>query len=298
MDTVRARPSEDATIRLEDGRFLGYREYGDRQGKPLFYFHGWPSSRVEAQIWDEPARKAGVRIVSADRPGIALSTFKRGYRIADWPADVTALARELRIDRFPVVGISSGGPYSLACARYLPEVVTAAGTVGGVGPLDVPDPAGFLFKQELQIIGLGRRSPLLARLVFRVMLWRMKRNPDKAMADLMKDMCDADREVMSTPEARDEFVAGLTEMGRQGARGAIHSIVIEGDPWGFALEDVTVPVHIWQGDEDTFCYPAAARYMAGRLPNCKATFCPGEGHFSTIVNRAEEILQTLTAAGG
>jgi hypothetical protein len=29
-------------IELKDGRMLGYAEYGAHEGKPVFYFHGFP----------------------------------------------------------------------------------------------------------------------------------------------------------------------------------------------------------------------------------------------------------------
>ena len=35
------------TIVLADGRRLGHDEYGPADGKPLFYFHGTPSSRKD-----------------------------------------------------------------------------------------------------------------------------------------------------------------------------------------------------------------------------------------------------------
>ncbi len=34
-------------FQVSQGRRLGYAEYGSPQGNPLFYFHGWPSSRIE-----------------------------------------------------------------------------------------------------------------------------------------------------------------------------------------------------------------------------------------------------------
>lgn len=296
MATVDFGAAADRSVRLPDERVLGYREYGDANGRPLFYFHGWPSCRLEAAGWDAPAKRAGVRIISADRPGIATSTYKAGFRLRDWPTDVSALAEALGIGRFAVVGISSGGPYSLACGRYLPEMVTAAGLVGGVGPLDVEEPGRFIYEPELQIIGLARWASWVARAILRVMLWRMARNPEKALVNLEKQMTDADRTALADPQERAALREVLRETGRAGAHGLIDSIRIEGDPWGFALEEVTVPVFLWQGEEDTFCYPEMARYMAEQLPDCRATFCPGEGHFSTIVNRAEEILSTLAAA--
>lgn len=298
MGNANAKTAEDRTIRLEDRRLLGYVEYGDPSGPPLFYFHGWPSSRIEAVVYDEPANAARVRVISIDRPGIGLSTYKRGYKLRDWPPDVAALAQSLGLERFAVVGISSGAPYSIACAHQLGEMVTASGTVSGVGPLDMPDPGNYIVKQELQIISLARRAPWVARLVFRFLLWRARRDPEKALSSLSARMCAADKEVLSRPIYRTFSRDRLREMGRQGAKGPIASIKVEGEPWGFRLEDVNAPVHLWQGEEDTLCYPAMGRYIAERLPNCRATFCPGEGHLSTVVNRADEIIRTLTGAKG
>ena len=38
--------NNDHLITLKDGRKLAYAEYGDPKGKPLFYFHGWPVTRL------------------------------------------------------------------------------------------------------------------------------------------------------------------------------------------------------------------------------------------------------------
>ena len=36
----------DSTVRLRDGRQVGYAEYGDLLGKPVVFFQGTPSSRL------------------------------------------------------------------------------------------------------------------------------------------------------------------------------------------------------------------------------------------------------------
>ena len=41
---VNDKDRTDNTIQLKDGRTLGYAEYGDPKGKPIFFFHGWPGS--------------------------------------------------------------------------------------------------------------------------------------------------------------------------------------------------------------------------------------------------------------
>jgi pimeloyl-ACP methyl ester carboxylesterase len=37
----------DQDIKLHDGRRLAYHNLGIPSGQPVFYFHGWPSSRQE-----------------------------------------------------------------------------------------------------------------------------------------------------------------------------------------------------------------------------------------------------------
>ncbi len=282
----------DRTIRLDDGRILGWADYGDPSGRPLMYFHGWPSSRLEAEWWDAPAREEGVRVISIDRPGIGLSTHRREYRFEDWPRDVAALARALGFERFAVVGVSAGAPYAIACAYHLADTVAATGVVSGAGPSDMPD-APNAIKQKGQLIRLARRAPRLAATMLRILVWRMRRT---AFANVAKMLGASDQEIIQR-QGTQFFRAGLEEAVRQGARGPIASIAIEGESWGFRLEDVKGKVYLWHGEEDHLIPPAVGRYIAKRLPNCQATFCPGEGHYSTAVNRAREIIGTLCGVG-
>jgi len=128
------------TIKLADGRKLGYDEFGSQDGRPVFYFHGTPSSRLEWQLFgsDALAKALRLRLIVPDRPGMGLSSFAAGRRISDWPADVASLADHLGMQRFAVLGYSGGGPYAVACALALPERLTRVGVVSGAGPFDQP----------------------------------------------------------------------------------------------------------------------------------------------------------------
>jgi hypothetical protein len=103
-------------IQLDDGRRLGYAEYGDPKGKPMLYCHGLPASRLEAAFCDTAAKQLGIRIVAVDRPGYGLSDFQAQRLMSGWPDDVLQLTGILGIERFAVMGVSGGGPYALACA--------------------------------------------------------------------------------------------------------------------------------------------------------------------------------------
>src|SRR5690606_31033153 len=162
-------PSEALTIALRDGRTLGYAEYGVADGKPVLVFHGSPGTRLQVRAAHRPARARGIRIIAPDRPGLGLSSRLPGRRIADWPDDVCELVDALGIDRFPVIGVSGGGPYAAACAWRLPGRVARAGIVSGVGPPGHgPQLCSGLRRMERTLVDLGLRTPWLMRAVMAV----------------------------------------------------------------------------------------------------------------------------------
>jgi pimeloyl-ACP methyl ester carboxylesterase len=74
--------TDSQTITLSDGRKLGYDEYGDAGGSP-FYFHGFPGSRIEARLKNDPAAARNLRLIAVDRPGIGLSDCQPKRRFVD-----------------------------------------------------------------------------------------------------------------------------------------------------------------------------------------------------------------------
>ena len=95
-----AKEGDDRFLGLPDGRRLGYTEFGDPSGIPVFAFHGTPGSRFMFRIVHEPARRLGLRIIAPDRPGFGLSDYQENRTLSDWAADVRALADKLGLDRF------------------------------------------------------------------------------------------------------------------------------------------------------------------------------------------------------
>jgi len=66
----------DQTLRLRDGRRLGYAEFGLPDGKPIFFFHGWGDSRLTRHPDDSLLDAAGIHLMTVDRPGFGLSDFQ------------------------------------------------------------------------------------------------------------------------------------------------------------------------------------------------------------------------------
>jgi pimeloyl-ACP methyl ester carboxylesterase len=284
MSRVNSIPAIDTTIQLHDARTLGYIEYGNPQGKPLFYFHGHPGSRFEAGFLAEQAQKNNIRLIGVDRPGLGRSTYKAGRHFLDWPDDVVELAERLSINRFAVVGFSGGSPYALACACKIPDRLTACGVVSGVGYT-----GRFL----------SFLSPWLPWLILPITK-RFFRHEEQARNTLTRfstRWVEADRTAISDPKVRDTLTASLVESLRQGIKGAAYDgTLVGGRNWGFEFEEITFPeISLWHGELDKSIPITQARKVAESIAHCKAHYYPNEGHISTIVNHQEEIASALSS---
>lgn len=286
----------DGTLRLRDGRRLGYAQYGAADGEPVFYFHGHPGSRLEGRLAHPAAAAAGVRVIAVDRPGYGLSDFQSGRTITDWPGDVAQAAELLGIGRFSVAGASGGGPYALACAWRLPDRVIRAAVLSGVGPFRVRGITRGMRWQNKVGFGLGARWPALAGMIARSMHRGITSRPEQTIEAIARAMSPVDAAIVRRPEVRDLLIADITEAFRPGSDGAALDIVLLGRPWGFGLREISTEVHLWQGGADTLVPPAMGRYQASQLPNCQARMLPGEGHL-LIIDRMADLVGALRRPG-
>ena len=174
-------------VTLSDGRKLGYNEYGPADGKPLFYFHGTPSSRIEWQIFggEQLASRLHLRIISIDRPGMGLSDFQGGRRLLDWPTDIASLADALDLDQFSVLAFSGGSPYAAACALAIPERLTSVGIVSGAGPFTEKGVADGINPVSRQFFDLCRDKPVRGRMMLRMMGAMAHYAPNRLIAQTM-----------------------------------------------------------------------------------------------------------------
>lgn len=287
---VESRDLTAQRIRLADGRFLGYAEFGDPAGQPIFFFHGWIGSRLDFRPNDEAARVAGLRVVAVDRPGCGLSDFMAGRTLLDWPDDVRELADQLGIDRFALIGHSFGGPYVAACALKLAARVTRVGIVAGIAPLVRPGATTGMASLVRANLWLAGHASVLAR-PFVVVMGRVVRRPEVVAKSALANLPPKEIELLSRPEFAG-FTEGYSEMYRAGSRGPYWDAVTFARPWGFRLEDVRPHVELWYGEADTNVPIQMGEYYDAALPDSRLTRYPGEGHF-IFYSRAAEILATL-----
>jgi pimeloyl-ACP methyl ester carboxylesterase len=105
----------------------------------------------------------------------------------------------------------------------------------------------------------------------------------------------ADRRVLADPGYRALVTESTAEALRQGGGGAAWELTLLAQPWGFKLQEVPVPVRIWQGLADNIVPAATAQDLAAVLPNSECHYLPGEGHLSLLVRHLDAVLADLRA---
>jgi pimeloyl-ACP methyl ester carboxylesterase len=289
------------TLRLRDGRALGYLEVGQHDGTPLFHCHGDPSSRLEVQLLAEQAASLGIRLIGLDRPGIGRSDAKPGFKMMDWPDDVLEVADQLGLERFAIAGLSGGGAFALACAYKIPHRLTACGLISAVPPVAFIKRAGSRGTRTAFWV-LEHLPPRLFRsLVRRTMRKGAAASEAQTEQTLVRNgarLGAGDQSSLARPDIRRIYAQTAVESYRQGMHANVEEALMLAKRWSFGIEDITFEqVYLWHGEQDRIMPVAPARLLAQALPHCSATFYPDTGHLSTIVTRGEAILRALCSAG-
>ena len=295
MPVAIARPKLEGNIAVGDDRQIGFAEFGDPQGRAVFWLHGTPGARrqipMEARVYAEQRQ---IRLIGVDRPGIGSSTPYQYDTVFAFADDMRTIADTLGIDKMEVIGLSGGGPYTLACAAAMPDRVVAAGVIGGVAPTmgsdaiagGVMGSVGLRVAPLLQAAGgpIGLAASVLIRLI------RPLASP---AADLYGRVSpEADRRLLARPEIKAMFLDDLLNGSRKQMAAPFADVVVFARDWGFRLDEVKVPVRWWHGDHDHIVPFEHGQHVVAKLPDVELYHLPGESHLAGL-GRAEEILATM-----
>ena len=266
----------DQAVTLPDGRALAYTELGEPDGEAVFHFHGAPGGRLELAVLDDAFRSAGVRVVTADRPGYGGSSPLVGRTTADWVDDVAALADHLGIDRFAVMGLSSGGPYTVACAALLGDRVCAAVVAAGNTDMSWPGSADGYLQSELDIMAMDDERAAVA--------WCEEHygadGSEFLSGDL--DLGPTDNAYLADEANLTGLLTAMTEAFHQGVVGYAHDITVQGRPWTFDPATIIAPVIVVHGADDHLVPLAHSRHTAELIPGADLRIIDGRGHLSLV----------------
>jgi len=168
--------------------------------------------------------------------------------------------------------------------------------VSGAPPIvDLSDRSGLLRLYRWMLAFYRNRPQLLRRLFYLTRPFLSVRAPIRLRPLLLKMLllrpCDAAS--LRDNAAFEAIFESQRRAWRGSAEGVMDDARIYAHPWGFAVEDVRVPVRLWHGKQDRAFAVCLAEEIANRLPNCKARFIENEGHYSLPIRHIREILQDL-----
>lgn len=286
----------DHFLTLSSGRKLAYSDFGDPDGEVLFYFHGWPSSRLQGELLDGIGKQHHLRVIATDRPGLGLSDFQPDRKLLDWPPVIEELSQHLKADKFHVLGVSGGGPYVLSLAYTMPERLLSAGVVCGAPPLGLVGMEGLMWPYRLAMKVRDWMPWMLGPTLRTASKISEMRQTSFIMRSLIATLGPKDREAL----AIDDNYRIITRSLQECMRGSTEAVRRDGDiytsDWGIDFAKVTYPLQYWQGDLDRNIPLGLAEKFVQMLPNAKLTILPGEGHYSLPLLRSQEIVEVLMAA--
>ena len=272
-----------------DNLNIGIAEYGDPSGVPVFYFHGFPGSRLDGELFDfdVKGKEFGIRLIGIDRPGFGKSDFQPNRKLLDWPETVLSIANHLSLERFSILGISGGAPYALSCAHGIPNKLNCVAVVAGMGPYHYKESIGG------QAMMIPKQIGIVRWLIALGMKAGARKNPDKLKKNILSQMPHPDKEYLSDPLRLDCLIQLFNEAFKQGLKGYLHEAKIYKRSWGFNVSDISKEITMWHGTDDNNVPIELAKRIALELPNCESTFMDNEGHFSLPGNHLSSILETI-----
>ena len=110
-------------IQAPNGRVISFADFGEDNKIPAFYCHGGPGSRNSVKGNSDKDNENLIRFIGVDRPGYGNTSPLPGRTINDWTDDLLLIAEHLNIEKFYMIGVSTGGSYSLATAARFPDRV-------------------------------------------------------------------------------------------------------------------------------------------------------------------------------
>ncbi len=213
----------------------------------------------------------------------------------DFPSDILILADKLNINKFSIISQSGGSAYGFALAYTVPERVLQLSVVSALTPPDMALGNKEVSFKTRFAVSMIKRSPewLLIRM-YDSMYKTIKENPDTFHNKVYKKASEVEKNILKTTDYYTVYTQTVLDALKNGSPVPVADIRLCFEPWGFNLNDISVPVQIWHGQEDKSSPVQLVKAMQKTLKCCEARYIQGESHMSLMQNYGEEILKVMS----
>jgi pimeloyl-ACP methyl ester carboxylesterase len=285
-------------IARAEGRTVQGLTAGPADGLPFVFHTGTPAGLVQYQTLVAAAADAGLRYVMYSRPGYGGSDPMPGRLVADAAGDVTAILDYLDVGDFVTAGWSGGGPHALACAALLPDRCLAAATLASIAPHSAAGLDWMEGMADENVIEFSAAAGGVTGLTAYLngTAPELRDVSGAEIAEAFGGLVTAADKAALTGELADYFAQATRAAVANGIAGWLDDDLAFIADWGFGLNDITVPVTVWQGDQDAMVPFGHGQWLAGHIPGARARLLEGEGHLSLVANFAGAICADLADA--
>jgi 2-hydroxy-6-oxonona-2,4-dienedioate hydrolase len=281
-DMAAARARLAAGARTVDTA-CGVVEYGEQgDGPPVLVIHGAGGGYDQGLALGNALLGDGYHLIAPSRFGYLNAPVPEDLS-AEAQADIYAcLLDELGIERVAVVGVSAGGPSSLAFAERYPDRTAALVLVSAMSHAE-PRKEGAAGTQE-QVRDTLLRSDLAYWLFV------------NAAKPTLLETLGVSRAVQAkmTPEDHtqvDDFLTSMYPMSQRAPGMAADGEIITA--LDLPLEDITAPTLVFHARDDTLVPYTHGQYSAETIPGARFITLPDGGHL--LVGHYDEIHPVIVA---
>jgi pimeloyl-ACP methyl ester carboxylesterase len=172
----------------------------------------------------------------------------------------------------------------------MPDRVIAGAVLGGVAPTRGADAAaGGAMRLAVPLEPLLNlvREPLGG--LFTLVVQSLQPFADQAFDTYLRFAPAGDKRVLGDPEVREAFIEDMVLGSRENLRSFVYDVILFSRHWGFALSEISVPIHFWQGDEDNLVPPEHAEHLARLVPGSRLIRDPSGGHLAGLAMAAQAL---------
>jgi len=264
--------------RLEDGRALAYRAYGDPEGQACMMVHQGLGSSLLPRGTDQLARDLGLYILCVERPGTGRSDPPVALSFPAIARDLVQLTDALGLGQVRVAAFMNGVGFALAYADALgpraERLLRVSGRPTGVEPETERD-------RRHPMILLHRRMSRSAWAVgplYALLRHRMSMRQVETMVRTAASAPGDAAYLRSHPDVIAFIYDYMSECLSRGSKGAARELTLCVNTPRLDLPRLSAPISVWYGADDPGA--SAERLLAwlGR-PYAEVRVVPGVGHY-------------------
>lgn len=279
-------------IILGDGRRLAYREYGDPGGRAVLSFHEGLGSSLLPPGTDAAARRLGLRMVCAERPGFGQSDPRPDYSFDGVARDMVELCDQLGLERLQIGAVLSGAPSAIQTAIALGDRAERLHIYSGRPPRGQTDRTRnplTLMRSRIEA------NPWMMETFFAVLRLRLSASMLTRVMQRSSAQSPGDLAYLAAhPEVATYVAAYMSEALARSSRGPSDELRAFRRGRNMSIGGLKAPLIVWHGEQDRLApLGQLLDFLGDRADEVHVT--PGIGHFLAL-KHWDDILREAAAA--